>query len=152
MFRATALVGLGARARLAFPVGLCFFGASMADCTKVTKPKGACWDAYKVVAAKTPGGPKGFACIGFGFCRKAFWQFRPNATILANHAVQCMYIPEELRKSIAATHQIGGGGVKAAVMMTPFDPRVETSGDVAPRATAPLHAQSAVSSMFSFLA
>ncbi|KAJ1449492.1 hypothetical protein M885DRAFT_622507 [Pelagophyceae sp. CCMP2097] len=30
-----ALVGLGARARLAFPVGLCFFGASTADYTKI---------------------------------------------------------------------------------------------------------------------
>ncbi|KAJ1448200.1 hypothetical protein M885DRAFT_623670 [Pelagophyceae sp. CCMP2097] len=52
MFRApAALVVFGARAgRLALPVSLCLFGASTADCTKrkVTKPKGACWDAYTV--------------------------------------------------------------------------------------------------------
>ncbi|KAJ1445252.1 hypothetical protein M885DRAFT_626357, partial [Pelagophyceae sp. CCMP2097] len=47
----TALVVFGARAgRLALPVSLCLFGASTADCTKrkVIKPKGACWEAYKV--------------------------------------------------------------------------------------------------------
>ncbi|KAJ1451218.1 hypothetical protein M885DRAFT_570251 [Pelagophyceae sp. CCMP2097] len=79
MFRApAALVVFGARAgRLALPVSLCLFGASTADCTKrkVTKPKGACWEAYKVVPAKTPGGPKGYACIGFNFCRKVYWQY-----------------------------------------------------------------------------
>ncbi|KAJ1447380.1 hypothetical protein M885DRAFT_576059, partial [Pelagophyceae sp. CCMP2097] len=52
MFRApAALVVFGARAgRLALPVSLSLFGASTADCTKrkVTKPKGACWDAYTV--------------------------------------------------------------------------------------------------------
>ncbi|KAJ1446099.1 hypothetical protein M885DRAFT_625552, partial [Pelagophyceae sp. CCMP2097] len=52
MFRApAALVVFGARAgRLALPVSLCLFGASTADCTKrkVIKPKGACWEAYKV--------------------------------------------------------------------------------------------------------
>jgi|Transcript_1275 hypothetical protein len=88
MFRApAALVVFGARAgRLALPVSLCLFGASTADCTKrkVTKPKGACWEAYKVVPAKTPGGPKGYACIGFNFCRKVYWQVDPNATILAS--------------------------------------------------------------------
>ncbi|KAJ1446699.1 hypothetical protein M885DRAFT_625035 [Pelagophyceae sp. CCMP2097] len=49
--RRPALVVFGARGgRLALPVSLCLFGASTADCTKrkVTKPKGACWDAYTV--------------------------------------------------------------------------------------------------------
>ncbi|KAJ1449860.1 hypothetical protein M885DRAFT_622176, partial [Pelagophyceae sp. CCMP2097] len=55
------------------PAALVVFGARAGR--KVTKPKGACWEAYKVVPAKTPGGPKGYACTGFNFCRKVYWQY-----------------------------------------------------------------------------
>jgi hypothetical protein len=63
MFRAITFGSLGARARLALPVGLCLFGALTADCTKVTKPKGACWGAYNQVAA-----------MGWRFYRRIFYQ------------------------------------------------------------------------------
>ncbi|KAJ1446505.1 hypothetical protein M885DRAFT_577528 [Pelagophyceae sp. CCMP2097] len=79
--------GLGARARLALPVGFCLFGASTADCTMVTKPKGACWEAFHLVAPKAPGDPKGCACMGYRFCRKIYYQEKPNATTLAKHAL-----------------------------------------------------------------